>query len=961
MKHTFLGLFCLLLISSTCLGQATISCPAVDAGRDTSIANSVSGCVLLTAVPVAGFQPTTYTVNTIPYNPYPFNVGAPIIINQDDVWGPITNLPFDFCFYGNSYTQAQPGSNGLVSFDLFPVGSYCTWPISAPIPDPSNPLNSIMGPWHDINPAFGGAVYAQLYGTAPCRVFVVSWESNAMFSCTNITTTQQIAIYETTNIIEVYIQDKPLCSTWNGGASILGVHNANGTQAVVVPGHNYPTQWSSINEAWRWEPAGASNLTMNWYQVGNPAVIATTDTVTVCPVSCDTRYVAEATYTNCNGATVTVRDTVLVIGANPNALTNPTVSNALCNGGSSGSITLNPSGGATPYSYNWPQLSQNTATVNGLAAGTYTVIVTDSIGCTLLDTITISEPTRIVPNATATDALCFGASSGSAASAPTGGTPGYTYFWSPSGATAANAPNLPAGQHIVSVTDANGCVIRDTVTVGQPTQVIANTTMTPVLCNGGSTGTATGTAAGGTPGYTFLWSNGQSSATATGLAAGTYSVTATDANGCTGTRSIIVTEPTPVTVTAVSTNVICIGGSDGTGTALGAGGTSPYTFQWSNGSQSAFVNNLSAGTHNVTVTDANGCTATTSITVTEPPQISLQITGDNAYCEYDSLDLQSVVTGGVPPYVYQWWSVPTAVNDSTANLHYYDVHEDRTYNLMITDQNGCQATASYYVESNPQPSVAFTVDRTEICDSGTVVFTNLSGPGPLTSFWEFGDGSTLIAEAPFHWYGTGTYTVSLDITDLNGCTNSMTQELLIEVIPTPVASFVTDPNITLIDHLLLSEATITFNSTSSWFTSAVDWSFGDSTSAFVGQVVHTYQDTGRFCITLNAYNKFGCHDDSTQCITILQDPYLWVPTGFTPNGDGLNDIFIIGGIEIKEFEMWVYDRWGKMLFYTDNMTEGWNGKIDQEDASEGVYVFRINAVNNEGFKMERAGSVTLVR
>jgi gliding motility-associated-like protein len=440
-----------------------------------------------------------------------------------------------------------------------------------------------------------------------------------------------------------------------------------------------------------------------------------------------------------------------------------------------------------------------------------------------------------------------------------------------------------------------------------------------------------------------------------------YSVTVSDANGCTGTTSIVIPEPTPVSVTAVSTNVICIGGSDGTGTALGAGGTSPYTFQWSNGTQSAFVNNLSAGTHNVTVTDANGCTATTSITVTEPPQINLQITGDNAYCEYDSLDLTSVVVGGVPPYAYQWWSVPTAVNDTNANLHYYDVHEDRTYYLQITDQNGCLATTSYYVESHPQPAVAFTVDRTEICDSGTVTFSNFSGPGILSSFWEFGDGISGYAEAPQHWYGTGTYTVSLDITDQNGCTNSMTEELLIHVIPTPEAAFVTDPNITLVDHLLLSEATITFNNTSSWFATGVDWSFGDSTSAFVGQVMHTYQDTGRFCITLTAYNQFGCYDDSTQCILILQDPYLWVPTAFTPNGDGLNDVFLPGGIEIKELEMWIFDRWGKILFYTDSMNNGWDGTFEQVGLQEGAYVFKINALNNTGNRIERAGTVTLVR
>ena len=368
-KKIIIVLSSLLVAFFSAYAQPQISCPAVNAGNDTTIANSVNGCVLLTAVPVSGYVPTTYTVGAIPYNPYPFNAGASIIINQDDVWGPVTSLPFDFCFYGNNYTQAQPGSNGMISFLINGVGSYCPWPINAPIPDPGAPLNCIMGPWHDINPSFGGNVYAQMYGTAPCRVFVVSWFNNAMFSCTGLLTTQQIAIYETTNIIEVYIQNKPLCATWNAGASILGLHNATGTAAVVVPGRNYPTQWSAVNEGWRWTPAGISNHTVTWYQAGNPVPISTTDTVTVCPVGCNTEFIAVATYTNCNGSTVTVNDTVVLAASNPNALTNPTVTPVGCNGASTGIIQLNPTGGVAPYNYNWFGAGGNTNLVNGLSAG----------------------------------------------------------------------------------------------------------------------------------------------------------------------------------------------------------------------------------------------------------------------------------------------------------------------------------------------------------------------------------------------------------------------------------------------------------------------------------------------------------------------------------------------------------------------------------------------------------------
>jgi gliding motility-associated-like protein len=406
--------------------------------------------------------------------------------------------------------------------------------------------------------------------------------------------------------------------------------------------------------------------------------------------------------------------------------------------------------------------------------------------------------------------------------------------------------------------------------------------------------------------------------------------------------------------------VICIGGSDGTAAAAATGGTPPYTFQWNTGAQGANVTGLGAGLYAVTASDANGCTATATVTVLEPAAISLQITGDAGICEYDSVRLSPQISGGVAPYSYQWWSVPTAVNDSLEDLVYL-AGEDRTYYVEITDANGCQSTASYFVEAYDRPFVDFYPDRGEFCDTGTVHFINMSFPANVSSYWEFSDGTTSQHTAPDHLFGSGIWGATLTVTTNEGCVNSITHEQIIHIIPTPQASFETDPNITLVDHLMLSEATITFNNTSPWFATAVDWSFGNGDSAFVGQVTYTYQDTGRFCIKMNAYNDFGCHTDTTQCITILQDPFLWVPTGFTPNGDGLNDIYLVGGLEIVAFDISIFDRWGKLIFFSDSMTEGWDGRFSGEGVNEGVYVFKINATNNEGFKIAREGTLTLVR
>jgi gliding motility-associated-like protein len=768
--------------------QPTISCPGVFAGNDTSVALSISGCATLTAVPVSGFQPTTYTVGQIPYNPYPFNAGASIIINQDDVWGPVTNLPFDFCFYGNNYTSAQPGSNGMVSFNLSAVGSYCPWPISAPIPDPNAPLNCIMGPWHDINPSFGGNVFAQLYGTAPCRVYVVSWFSNAMFSCTGFFTTQQIAIYETTNIIEVYIQEKPLCTTWNSGASILGVHNSTGTAAIVAPGRNFPNQWSAINEGWRWTPAGPSNHTVAWYEVGNPVPISTTDTVIVCPVGCNTQYVSQATYTNCNGSIVTVTDTVLVVAANPNAQTNPVVTPPSCFNGANGSIALNPTGGIAPYDYNWFGAGGNTSTINNLAAGTYNVVITDGVGCLIVDSFLVTQPTQVVPNAVSTNALCFGALTGSASAAPSGGTPGYTYNWSGGGGTNANAVGLGAGQYIVTVTDAQGCIARDTVQILQPTQVVASSTMVPALCNGQASGSATGSAVGGTPGYIYSWTpSGQSTITATNLAAGNHTVQVTDLNGCTSTSSITVTQPTALSALSTNTNVNCNGGNNGSATVVVSGGTPGYTYAWSpSGGAGATASNLSAGNYTVTITDSHNCTITRSFVILEPQPVAVVTFSTPEICAgFCNGSANAVGGGGTPPYTFTWNTGATTPSIGSLCAG--------TYSVTMIDALGCVATGTTIVTANPSPAASAGQDQSFCEGAGGVSLNGAASGGsgaPFYFTWSCNTppcGLSCVNCPNPVANPTDTTTYYLVVTDVNGCASPM-DSVVVNVLPKPVVN-----------------------------------------------------------------------------------------------------------------------------------------------------------------------------
>ncbi len=200
----------------------------------------------------------SYNITAIPFNPDPFSGNTPTGIAQDDLWGPTVTLPFSFCFYDSSYTQVTIGSNGVLTFTPQVQNTYCSWPINAALPGATSglPNATILTPWQDLNPSFGGNINYAVRGVAPYRRFVVSYDQVAMFSCTTLLFSQQVILYETTNIIEFHILNKPICATWNNGAAIQGLH-IDATTAFVVAGRNYPMQWSATNDAYRFSPVGA--------------------------------------------------------------------------------------------------------------------------------------------------------------------------------------------------------------------------------------------------------------------------------------------------------------------------------------------------------------------------------------------------------------------------------------------------------------------------------------------------------------------------------------------------------------------------------------------------------------------------------------------------------------------------------------------------------------------------------
>ena len=381
-------------------------------------------------------QTTSYAVANIPYAAQ-INSGVLVALGDDAQSGTF-NIGFTFCFYGQTYTQFRIGSNGWISLGAGaqPI-TFAS--LSIPTANAAVPKNCIMGPWQDWHPGIGGQVRYQTSGTAPCRKLTVSWIGVPMYSCTNLQGTFHIVIYESTNYIESYLANKPGCNQWAGGTAVQGIHNAAGTQAVPVPGRN-STQWTAVNNAWRWTPSGAPvTPTLVWYQVGNPVPIAqNVNQITVTPPAGGAYYTCHLEYPLCNAGWSTCNagaglgpDTVQVVPGPPTLQTPQTVfTNPVCNAACDGTAVATPTNGTAPFTFQWDN-GQTTQTATALCAGTYSVLITDANGCTVTANFTLTDPPQVITGPIASiDTVCLGETA-ALYSVPT--QPGYTYTWTSQG------------------------------------------------------------------------------------------------------------------------------------------------------------------------------------------------------------------------------------------------------------------------------------------------------------------------------------------------------------------------------------------------------------------------------------------------------------------------------------------------------------------------------------------------
>ena len=603
---------------------------------------------------------------------------------------------------------------------------------------------------------------------------------------------------------------------WNTGAITDTISNlCPGTYVVTVTDNGTCTIVDSISVT---EPAVLSASISNQINVsctaGNDACV----TVQAAGGTAGYSYSIVSGITQANNGlfcnlsagnyTVTVTDlnscetTVPVTITEPAAL--PTVSVAVssdylgqdisCFGACDAALTAASTGGTAPYSYNWSMTTQNTATVTGICAGVFSVIITDSLGCTASASVTVVEPIQLVGQLTATtDVACFGDTTGTASFSVVGGTAPFTYDNGLSSTTTLNnnttLANIPAGAYVTTITDGNGCSVLVPFAITSP-PVLTNTASvtssyangTVISCNGTCDGAATAVGTGGNPGstYNFLWStsaNNQTSFTATGLCAGTHFVTITDQNGCSAVDSVTLTEPIQLAATGSGTGIDCFGGTTGSVQVNAVVGTGTPNYTYTLGAvtnTTGLFSNLAVGTYCVTVTDGNNCTVVECVTINQNSLVvasafvSSNYNGAQTSCQ-NSADGEATVnvTGGVAAYSFLWdtgagsQTTQTAVGLAAG-----------TYAVTVTDVFGCNDIDTVTILS-PDSIVLDVIDTVNITcfgqPTGSFTVAASGGVGPYT--YSFDGGITFTNQVqytnlPANPVGNGYCVI---VQDANGC------------------------------------------------------------------------------------------------------------------------------------------------------------------------------------------------
>ncbi|HIA06187.1 MAG TPA: PKD domain-containing protein [Flavobacteriales bacterium] len=688
----------------------------------------------------------------------------------------------------------------------------------------------------------------------------------------------------------------------------------------------------------------------------------------------------------------------------------PTVTDVSCFGANDGIIDLvpTPTGGTPPYAYVWfpSGIAGNVQTATNLSAGTDTVVTTDLRGCSDTTVITVNEPAELIIDTTTTVADFCGTQQGQAIVTPAGGTPAYSYTWGTTPVQVdSTATGLLAGAYNITVSDANACTAVGLVTVpGTPGPVIDSAIVNNVGCAGDSTGWATALVSSGTLPFTYSWDDPQlqTTQTATGLPAGQYICTVTDANGCPDIAIITISEPSPIVVLMFQDDLlICYGDSTQISVVI-LGGVDPIVRSWDQGLPDSSVHIVAPATtttYTVSISDANNCTGSGSVTVTVNPPLSITTSGITEICVGQTATLTAYPSSGNGgPYTVIWDDGVTTTTDNViagdSSVIQVTPASNTNYTVVVSDGCSLNDTATAYVAISALPDANFYAVSTTGCDITFIDtskgYTSLS-PQPSQSLislweWDFGDGTVIGPDTgiitgspntsgtyvnPTHNYASpGVYTVTVTVTDVKGCINTLTLTNYITVAP-PVASFSTDP-LTILKNQLIQFTDLSTGNLVGW-----SWNFGDTSAVSTTQnPTHTYTDTGSYVVILAVIDADGCVDTVLVTISVSEEPMLFVPNIFEPNSTNPNKAIVlyVSGIGIKSLNFIIYDRWGEKIFENTSASirarddgkgywygDGWDGTKNGAELSAQVFVYYLEFELEDGTAGIKKGNITLIK
>ncbi len=711
----------------------------------------------------------------------------------DDLHDIVVPLGFNFDFYGGTYDKCVVSGNGYMTFDTTVANTGSPWAINIAIPNPGQmPENAIMAPWQDINTGVVGSIYYGTTGVAPNRMFTVTWCDIAMFSCTQMLHTSQIVLYEGSNKIEMFIKNKPLCATWNGGAAVQGLVDATSTNFDIVNDpllaqpRNFPLNWTANNEGWEFIPNGTTQYTINpisyvpiiagvatWYDnLGN--IIGTGSTITVTPTVSTTYYCdiqgscIDSTLTNLDSVTIDISGCFTI---------DVDSDSADCTG-TNGNVTVTPSlnGTSPPWlvelsdlNGNIVQSANNVMTTfhvfSNVSVGTYNVTVTDPLGYSASELIYVGQvnnPLSINSNVV-NNVNCYGGSNGIITVDASGGSLPYQYYIN--GVLNTNPSpydsvftNLSPGFYIMSVLDNDNCLNKDTIYISQPNFPLQLTSTTKLMnCYGELSGSANASTSGGTPAYSYEWFDGSYTPigfgdSISGLSGGSYFVKVTDANGCDTVSTLQVLQmQTPLTGNNQIFGVACKGDSTGMIVSQATGSQAPYRYYWFDPSGDSLYTvgmdqfkfgrdtlyNLPTGTYDLHLYDAFGCIENYTITVGEPSSplsIDSVVVSNMVTCYgEDNGAAQTFYSGGMQNYYIMWDN--GEMNSNAVNL------TSGYHVVTLTDDWGCTVKDSVYIPENSEIETTILLDNEVSCyglSDGSVSATSVGGVPNYSYFWSNG-------------------------------------------------------------------------------------------------------------------------------------------------------------------------------------------------------------------------------